>query len=207
MASLQESHNRQVHPQWEHQGHAYYRAVWVECAELLDHFGWKWWKHQAADLEQVQLEIVDIWHFGLSELIRSGRMSGSHVAPAVLATVESGLEGAPHDFRAAVESLAERSLVERDFPIDAFFAVMRSLPMTFDALYRHYVGKNVLNHFRQVHGYQTGTYRKVWSGREDNVHLMEIAAALDDRSPRYAEELRAALEARYASSADASAAS
>ena len=34
-----------------------------ECSELLDHYGWKWWKHQATDLDQVKLEIVDIWHF------------------------------------------------------------------------------------------------------------------------------------------------
>ena len=71
MAKMQQDHNRLVHPQWASQGHAYYRAVWVECAELLDHFGWKWWKKQDADLDQVKLEIVDIWHFGLSELLRA----------------------------------------------------------------------------------------------------------------------------------------
>ena len=46
MAEMQESHNRHVHPEWIEQGYAYYRAVWVECAELLDHFGsysWLWW--------------------------------------------------------------------------------------------------------------------------------------------------------------------
>ena len=46
MAELQETLNANVHPQWRTQGHAYYRAIWVECAELLDHFGWKWWKHR-----------------------------------------------------------------------------------------------------------------------------------------------------------------
>ena len=69
MAELQDALNVNVHPQWRDQGHAYYRAIWVECAELLDHYGWKWWKHQHTDLEQVKLEIVDIWHFGLSQLI------------------------------------------------------------------------------------------------------------------------------------------
>ena len=72
MAELQDSLNRNVHAAWRTQGHQYYRAIWVECAELLDHFGWKWWKHQRPDLDQVKLEIVDIWHFGLSELIRDG---------------------------------------------------------------------------------------------------------------------------------------
>ena len=38
MAEMQERHNLLVHPQWASQGHDYYRAIWVECAELLDHF-------------------------------------------------------------------------------------------------------------------------------------------------------------------------
>ena len=58
-----------THPDWRGQGYPWYRAIWVECAELLDHYGWKWWKHQTPDLEQVQLELVDIWHFGLSDLL------------------------------------------------------------------------------------------------------------------------------------------
>ena len=35
----------------------------------MDHYGWKWWKKQSPDTEQVKLELVDIWHFGLSQLI------------------------------------------------------------------------------------------------------------------------------------------
>ena len=201
MAELQEGHNRQVHPQWAEQGYAYYRAVWVECAELLDHFGWKWWKLQTADLDQVRLEIVDIWHFGLSELLRQGRIAGGRVDADIVASFASGLMLAGGDLRDAVERLALESLRERDFSIDAFVAVMRALPMTFDELYRHYVGKNVLNQFRQAHGYKTGAYRKVWAGREDNAHLVEISAALPVDAPRYADALFAALEERYAASA------
>ena len=74
MAEMQISHNEHVHPDWLTQGYEYYRAVWVECAELLDHFGWKWWKKQQPDLDQVKLEIVDIWHFGLSDLIRANEL-------------------------------------------------------------------------------------------------------------------------------------
>ena len=65
MAALQAEHNSAVDPAWRTAGLAYYRAIWVECAELLDHFGWKWWKHQVCDEPQVRLELVDIWHFGL----------------------------------------------------------------------------------------------------------------------------------------------
>ena len=193
MAAMQESHNRLVHPQWAQQGHHYYRAVWVECAELLDHFGWKWWKRQEADLEQTQLEVVDIWHFGLSELMREGRLDrgvAEHLAVA--------LAKPPGDFRLAVEQLALTSLASRAFDLDAFAAVMRALPLGFDGLYRIYVGKNVLNAFRQTHGYQSGSYRKVWNGREDNEHLVELAGELDADAEAFPEQLAAALAARYA---------
>ena len=69
MVQLQSGHNEKVHPQWDRQGYPFTRAIWIECAELMDHYGWKWWKHQDADLDQVKLELVDIWHFGLSALI------------------------------------------------------------------------------------------------------------------------------------------
>ena len=105
MAEMQDHHNRQVHPQWRQQGYAYYRAVWVECAELLDHFGWKWWKHQQPDLDQVKLEIVDIWHFGLSDLMRGSALDGK-VAQALLAASENAAGHDAEAFRLAVEDLA-----------------------------------------------------------------------------------------------------
>ena len=69
MASMQEEHNIQVHPDWREKRYEYYRAIWVECAEMLDHFGWKWWKKQDKDLAQLQMELIDIWHFLLSEIL------------------------------------------------------------------------------------------------------------------------------------------
>ena len=37
----------------------------------MDHAGYKWWKHADPDMEQIQLEVVDIWHFGMSAMISS----------------------------------------------------------------------------------------------------------------------------------------
>ena len=195
MAEMQDHHNRLVHPRWRHQGHDYYRAVWVECAELLDHFGWKWWKRQEADLEQVKLEIIDIWHFGLSELLRANQLDERLAARlgVVLASADAG------DFRASVENLALKSLATKQFDLQAFVTVMRALPMTFDDLYRGYVAKNILNAFRQEHGYQDGSYRKRWhDGREDNEHLVEIVASLDADADSFVADLGAAIAARYA---------
>ncbi len=198
MALLQDALNANVHPQWRDQGHAYYRAIWVECAELLDHFGWKWWKHQSTDLEQVKLEIVDIWHFGLSQLIREVRIDEGSVDASIVSAFErSGAEPAG-DFREAVEALAGAVLTQRDFPVNAFVKLMDALPLDLDELYRMYIGKNVLNNFRQANGYKSGTYIKVWLGREDNEHLFELVGELDDASGSFPDELYRALESRYA---------
>ena len=51
MLDLQDAMNKKVHPDWQQQGFEWYRAIWIECAELMDHYGWKWWKKQNPDLE------------------------------------------------------------------------------------------------------------------------------------------------------------
>jgi dimeric dUTPase (all-alpha-NTP-PPase superfamily) len=195
MARMQDAHNRQVHPDWRAQGYEYYRAVWVECAELLDHFGWKWWKHQQPDADQVKLELVDIWHFGLSDLIRGEALTDA-VAER-LAQVRTSDAGHGERFRLAVEALAQQTLSDRAFAFGPFAAVLDVLPLPLPELFRLYVGKNVLNHFRQDRGYKTGGYRKLWQGREDNAHLVEVLDELDCPPEEVPDRLYAALEARY----------
>ncbi|MEQ8486230.1 MAG: dUTP diphosphatase [Pseudomonadales bacterium] len=195
MARMQDDHNRQVHPEWRAQGYAYYRAVWVECAELLDHFGWKWWKHQQPDGDQVKLELVDIWHFGLSDLMRAGTLD-DEVAQR-LAAVDGAAAGGGETFRVAVEALAQQTLSDRAFALGPFVAALQSLPLPLPELFRLYVGKNVLNHFRQDNGYKTGEYRKLWQGREDNAHLVEVLEHLRCPPQDMPAEVYAALAQRY----------
>lgn len=196
MVELQEAHNRQIAENWRERGFEFYRAVWIECAELLDHFGWKWWKGHQPDLEQVKLEIIDIWHFGLSELMLE------EFDPELAVRIERRL-AEPHakDFRTSVESMAEATLASRAFRLEPFLDLMCSLPMDFEELFSIYVGKNVLNRFRQDHGYVSGEYVKSWRGREDNEHLVELVAGLSVNSEDFAEQLYTALEERYPASA------
>ncbi len=174
-----------------------YRAVWVECAELLDHYGWKWWKHQQSDLDQVRLEIVDIWHFGLSGMLRDGRidLSQARVADEVIEALQA--RNLAIEFREAVEALAESSLHAKGFDVQAFAALLMSLPMTLDELHNLYMGKNILNSFRQANGYADGRYVKLWQGREDNEHLMDILSTLDPLREDFEAKLKAELESRY----------
>ncbi len=81
-----------------------------------------------------------------------------------------------------------------------FVVVLETLPMPLPELFRLYVGKNVLNHFRQDHGYKTGSYRKLWQGREDNTHLVEILDTLTCQPEEVPDRLYRALAERYPAS-------
>ena len=54
------------------------------------------------------------------------------------------------------------------------------------------------NRFRQNNGYKSGEYKKLWQGREDNEHLIELLAELSDDPEQLPQRLYAGLEARYA---------
>ena len=200
MARMQDEHNTLVHAQWRTQGYAYYRAIWVECAEMLDHFGWKWWKKQDGDLDQVKLELVDIWHFALSELLRQDRLEDS-VADALFAVdtarASENKDEQEERFRLAIEALAQACLRTRSLELQPFVDAMAALPMTLDELFSLYIGKNVLNGFRQNNGYKSGEYRKLWQGREDNEHLIEVLNALTATPNELPDALYAALQQRY----------
>src|SRR6056300_58902 len=101
MLQMQDAMNTRVNESWRDQGFAWYRAIWTECAELLDHYGWKWWKKQQPDVDQVKLELVDIWHFGLSILLLSGKTE-EHLADEISAALSGG--AARGDFREILEA-------------------------------------------------------------------------------------------------------
>jgi len=195
MLELQDSMNRKVHPDWRNQGYEWYRAVWVECAELMDHYGWKWWKKQEPDIEQVKLEIIDIWHFGLSYLLTQTKLDNTALAKIIASELNQG--AIKTEFRSALESFTEWTLVNRGFSVKEFSVLMIAAGMSFDQLYVGYIGKNVLNFFRQDHGYKEGTYVKQWGGREDNEHLVEICATLDVSKLTFKDDVYQGLKSRY----------
>ena len=193
MLTMQDEMNRKVHSEWQAQGFEWFRAIWTECAEMLEHYGWKWWKKFDPDMPQVQLEVVDIWHFGMSHLLQTEESVDQIVEHLAAAFSETG----SGDLRSAIEHLAAKAVAEKVFDAPSFARMMQDASMTFDDLYRQYVGKNVLNFFRQDHGYKDGTYQKLWQGREDNEHLVEVMAEMDLSQPNIRQTVYEALSARY----------
>ena len=199
MLDMQDAMNARVNPDWRQAGNAWYRAIWTECAEMLDHYGWKWWKHQQPDLEQVQLELVDIMHFAMSDYLLQDA-DNEAVAARIVAELADPRQA--EDIRAAIETMAQTTIANKSMHFSDFANVMALIEMDFDQLYRTYVGKNVLNFFRQDHGYKDGSYQKQWGGREDNEHLSEVLAELDSDSDSFREDVYTALETRYGAGAD-----
>lgn len=199
MLELQHRMNQKVHSDWIAQNFEWYRAIWIECGELMEHYGYKWWKKQTPDVEQVRLEVIDIWHFGLSALFDKD-FDAARDLQAMASRIESELhaeEGA--DVRVATEALAEHSLRTKGFSVGLFAELMNACELSFESLYQHYVGKNVLNLFRQDNGYKDGSYQKLWQGREDNEHLMDIINSSDCTAEDFADQVYQALSHRYQS--------
>ena len=194
MLELQDGMNAKVNKDWRQQNFEWYRAIWIECAELLDHHGWKWWKKQQPDVNQIALELVDIWHFGLSLLLLKDHTLDDISDSVIKAFDEVEASG---DFAINLEEFTTNTLVTKDFDVNGFVSLVKGINMQFDQLYIAYVGKNVLNFFRQDHGYQDGSYHKQWGGKEDNEHLVEIVAKLDTNLPSFKDDLYAEMKAVY----------
>lgn len=202
MLELQDGINSKIRPDWRGANNAWFRAIWTECAELIDHIGWKWWKHQAPDLPQVHLELVDIFHFGLSELLQQHGSAQSAVNKLLETYLAYGRRVASavknsEDCIPLVESFAISVLTTRRFDLGAFCDLANAVHLEEETLYEMYVGKNVLNGFRQDHGYKSGAYIKIWDGREDNVWLVEFASGLDKHPASFAAELYQRLLKKY----------
>jgi dimeric dUTPase (all-alpha-NTP-PPase superfamily) len=200
MLELQERMNRKINPQWRAAGYDFLRAVLVEAVEALEHYGWKWWKHQPPNLEQLRIELIDIWHFLLSHTLvatagdapeAARRIAAAWREPGRVAFDGVDYDVATLDLRRKLELLAGLSAARRTC-LALFASLLADCGIDAARLYRDYVSKNVLNHFRIDNGYQSGAYEKMWQGREDNEHLAEILSRLApsaDLADRLYEEL------------------
>lgn len=206
MLDMQSSMNTKVNPNWLDASYPFLMAAVIEGAEAIEHHGWKWWKAQRCDIEQMRMELVDVWHFALSAEIIRNRGDLDKTATAMF--IEFGgrarsvnFDGIPYDIN-EIGTIRRLELliglaVARRFSIALFETILVDCGMTWDDLYRQYIGKNVLNFFRQDYGYKTGTYQKLWDGREDNEHLVEILAIEDAAAPDFRDRVYAGLADRY----------
>lgn len=149
----------------------------------------------------MKLELVDIWHFGLSEALTSSKFSPDTAKILAKALSEinkpSSAPTSPSKILSAIEAFAMATLQSGSFDIESYIELSKLSGLTTEELFKSYVGKNVLNSFRQDNGYKSGSYIKIWQGREDNVWLSEIVDELSIDSTTFAEDLYTRLETNY----------
>ena len=186
------------------------RCALLEAAEMIDSYPWKHWKDINAmpDRDNIRIEAVDIWHFVLSEMLRIGKLKGlDHHFIALLIEATDAYKriakGKKRGFTShydEIEAIEDfiATLFEENLTIEKLFEEYVKLTevadLNLDQLYALYVGKNILNRFRQDHGYKEGTYTKVWGGKEDNVVMQSILQCKPDITP---DELYRELQERY----------
>lgn len=176
------------------------RCIYMECAEMIDSFSWKHWKsiHQEPDWMNHQIEVVDVWHFIMSLAIENysqhlkGGVEDLGINISQLSSFNTidiqHSDFAPQDeVIEKVEELMRLSLDKGELALDNllsnFFDLVVMSGLNLETLYRLYVGKNILNQFRQDNGYKDGTYVKVWNGEEDNVVMKRIWETNADIKP------------------------
>ncbi|MBN2895309.1 MAG: dUTP diphosphatase [Campylobacterales bacterium] len=186
------------------------RCIYMECAEMIDCFAWKHWKNIDAqpDYDNLQIEVVDVWHFVMSfalETYKTNKLGSIETLAEQIAQMPNFelLQEPLEAFEEEMLILITIEAVMRDaLEIRAsltkllfdFFELCRLTKLDMATLYRLYVGKNILNQFRQDHGYKEGHYVKIWNGLEDNAVMKQLWESDAQMSP---EVLYAGLKRRY----------
>lgn len=207
MINLQNIMNATVDTNWINKDWDWFRASMLEGAEGIEHHGWKWWKAQNKDLAQLQMEIVDIWHFYLSEFIRVSKGNEEDALNLIKSHYEE------HDNKLVNFDYKQYDLTSlpllnkldlliglaasKRYHVPLILSIVKDCDMDWVKFYEMYVNKNVLNIFRQKNGYKQGTYHKEWFGKEDNIYLEEISKKLNPSNDDYYEVLWSELEKTY----------
>jgi dimeric dUTPase (all-alpha-NTP-PPase superfamily) len=159
---------------------SWYRGIYMEVAEAIDSFNWKHWKNidDEPDWDNIRVELVDIWHFVMSESIRIEDQSyankyldmkakDDYDIDALISLLEMML-------KLSITSSIDKEVNNIREITDTFFTIISHLGIDVEDLYKRYVVKNQLNTFRQKNGYKDGSYIKNWGGVEDNVIAFDI---------------------------------
>jgi deoxyuridine triphosphatase domain protein len=180
MFELQCQLNEELVPDWLEHQLRFENAIIVEVAELIDCLGYKWWKYQEVDTANARVEIVDIWHFVMSYVLREDVLDPNSLPEYIekFSIISAQLYNHPYhtniDHWVPVMYCARqlvREVESKDSVVgvlEKYFSILEAAGMTIDSLYSRYIIKNALNKVRMMNGYQDGTYIKDWKGMEDN---------------------------------------
>ena len=167
----------------------WYRCIYMEASEAIDSFNWKHWKdiNTEPDWENIKVELVDIWHFIMSELIRLNDEDYAYKYLSIKTSEGLNELALIEVFEKIISISVTNTKCDDIYAIrevsDLFFVALSHVGIDTEDLYRRYVVKNQLNSFRQNHGYKNGSYIKLWGKVEDNVVAFNIMDKYPNISP------------------------
>lgn len=219
MLSLQNAFNAATNgPDWNVTGVSkegkeidWFLCINMESGEAIDSTPYKHWKsiENEVNWANINIELTDIWHFILSQVIVSGYSLDSLLDKVKDHINLNGLE--IHNYKhlnnvlrniqfISNASMDNVGLFMKDpyskedlesyklyVVISEFIRACYVANLPFDELYSLYIMKNCLNGFRQTNGYKEDTYIKNWIGMdgktyEDNVMCQEIWESLENQN-------------------------
>lgn len=198
---MQDMFNKLVYPNWKQEGFNWGRAVRAEIGEAIDSYNWEWWKKKKGTPDSVnaEIELVDTFHFLISYCTVNAKDDNqtntiaTTIFTLAMARQQQMLKVAQTEgvkkfdqelFIKAGEELIKFSLVN---PEQYQILFLKFFDMWFmlnpnngiETLLKLYRAKNILNAFRQSHGYKTGSYIKIWGEEEDNMVCWQLAKPLN----------------------------
>lgn len=184
--------------EWTHAEWPFYRAIWTEVAEAINHTNWFWWKFgqygkpmSDDQRRELYIELCDILHFGLSlEYIRNTEPVNKLEEAANLMAWAFGVADIEMagvcklKLEPQLENLVVEAIRHQKFSCLSFAKACAAVGLSFEELMFMYFGKTTLNEFRQHNGYAIGAYTKLWAVGddptpvEDNTHLVRILRSI-----------------------------
>jgi len=198
IVKLQRSLNDKIDPNWISNELDWQLAITLESAELLDSTDWKWWKKGKTDWKNIEIELIDLFHFLLAKLIETNTVDA--IIPLFIANQNKTFD---FDDEQKTQYIIEegKELIKYNH-LDNIILTFSSwlncwlAVSDYETLFKVFKMKYVLNNFRQDHGYKEGTYIKDWDGVEDNVVAQDIIVNLD-YDEKFEENLYNKLEEIY----------
>jgi len=167
--------NDEIFPEWRKKldMENWEEAILVESAEALESAGYKWWKKQDIDEENIKVELIDILHFKLSWLAYQTKY-----------VFEQEISGFISGFGKKIKPIERKTKLLKDVgKTQTMFSLGKAMKAygldNIEDVFRTYMTKNVLNLFRTKNGYKEGTYIKNWNGDEDNVIAFKLAKEIE----------------------------
>ncbi len=214
---LQKKLNNRVSPEWEadtkQEKYDTWMAILDETVEVLGSKKWKWWKDTAElgsiDWDNVQVELIDIFHFMLSISIQLKQQDS--IFMTLMAFQKNKLDGKSAGFN-------QQEFFDKFWSEFLMAVWQKSIPLVvvkwcefyylsggdFNNLVRDYFIKNALNHIRQEFGYSSGKYQKMWRHPsnpsklvEDNVVAGELLKSTSDLTEDSVTEMEKVLRKYY----------